>query len=537
MKGGFSMKKRGVFVLIGLVAVLTIGILISTSLYAAAQPKPGGTFRYCDLKSAGTLDPARVHQNQDIFLSSNVYNGLVNLVPGAWDVYPDLAENYEISDDKMVYTFYLRKGVKFHNGRELTAEDVLYTLERARQKKFVNSARLRSIGKVEAPDKYTVRITLDQFDNVFLVKLAGSIGSGVVPKEFVEKHDKAFGTGIEANCGTGPFIVKQWNPGRNVILEANSNYFRGRPNIDQVEMRTISSRSAEVLEFEAGGLDMATLKPPYDKKFLANPKWKPYCQSRVYPNIYWYGFDINQKPFDNAKLRKALAHSFDRERAVKIAGGGLGEPAYTPLSPGFEAFDPNLQTYAYNPEKAKKLLAEAGYPKGIDLKMHVWSYTPSKQYTEFYQAQLAELGINLKVEFVEMGTFKAEVRKGRYPFYGLATSLRLPDSAATFYQFFHSDNFGAAGNYTNYKNETVDKYLNLAMKERNSETRVEYLKKVQHQVLDDCVWITDHRTQRTQILQPWVHGLEGKIMGVTGRWPLINLGDGEIWIDAKKQKK
>lgn len=516
--------------------IIIITVLSIGSVFAQENAKKGGVFRYCDLKQVGLLDPPRLHQNQDVFLGSNLFNGLVNLVPGTWDVYPDLAERFEVSEDKMIYTFYLRKGVKFHHGREMSAEDVVYSLNRAMEPKFLNSARLRSIEKVEALDSHTVRITLKQFDNIFLVKIAGCVGSGIVPREYIEKYGDSFGTQKEKISGTGPYMVRDLNPAQNVVLQANPDYFRGRPYVDQIIMRTITQRTGEVLEFEAGGLDMAALKPPYDKKFLNDPKWAPYCQSKVYPNIYWYGFNTNEKPFDNPKLRRAIAYALDREQAVKIAGGGLGEPAYTPVPPGFEGFDPDFKPYSFNPKKVKELLKEAGYPNGITMKLCVWNYTPQRQYTEFYQAQLAELGIDLKLEFIDMGTFRAENAKGKYPFYGNATSIPLPDTAAFLYQYFHSDNFGPAGNNLKYKNENADKYIKLAMTERNKEQRVEYIHKALEYILEDSPWIFDHRTERTQVLQPWVHGLEGKIMGLTGRWVLINFGDHEIWIDAEKQK-
>ena len=231
------MKKTRLLRLMVLCLTVFMTFCFVSSLYAKGTPKPGGMFRYCDLKKAGVLDPPRLHQNQDVFLGTNLFNGLVNLVPGTWDIYPDLAEKYDISDDKMVYTFHLRKGVKFHHGREMTAEDVVYSLKRAMNKKYVNSARLRSVEKIEAPDKYTVRISLKRFDNIFLVKIAGCVGSGVVPREIVEKYGESFATGKEMTSGTGPYILKEWHPGRSVILEANPDYYRGRPNVDQIEMR------------------------------------------------------------------------------------------------------------------------------------------------------------------------------------------------------------------------------------------------------------------------------------------------------------
>ena len=519
-----------------IIILVLIGALISVPLHAQEKTKQGGMFRYCDLKSPGILDPPRVHQNQDVFLASNLFNGLVNLIPGKWEVYPDLAENFEVSKDKMVYTFSLRKGVKFHHGREVTSDDVVYSLKRHMEPKYFNSEKVRGIGKIEAPDRHTVRITLKDFDPIFLVKLAGPIGSGVVPKEYVEKYGDSFSTTKESTCGTGPYTVKEWEAGRGILLQQNPQYFRGRPNVDLIEMRAITSNATEVMEFEAGGLDMAALKPPYDKKFLSDPKWKPYCQSAVYPNLYWYGFDVRKPPFSNVKLRKAFAYALDRERAVKIAGGGLGKAAYHPLPPGFEGYDASQKTYAYDPNMVKRLLTEAGYPNGITLKMQVWNFTPQKQYTEFYQAQVAELGIKLEVEFIEMGTFRAENDKGKYPFYGNATSIALPDSAALLYKYFHSDNYGAAGNNLQYKNEEVDRLIKLAMKERDNAKRADFIQKTIHLILEDCPWVFCHQTQRTQAIQPWVHGLEGKIMNETGRWVLINFGDHPIWVDGEKQK-
>ncbi len=503
------------------------------------NPQYGGVFRLSDTRTPLTLDPAMVKDLQKIFMCSQIFNGLINIVPGTIrEVYPDLAERWEASDDKLVYTFYLRKGVKFHNGREVTAEDVVYSLNRVKNdKKLFNHYRYINVASIKGIDKYTVRITLKKYDNVFLIQIAGAPGSGVVPREAIEKYGNKFGILPEATIGTGPYTLKEWNSGKNAVVKANPDYFRGRPYIDEVECATIPSDASRQLEFEAGRLELAHLVRPNDKKYLEDPKWKPYVQGAVYPGIYWYSFNFNIKPFDNKKLRQALAYALDRERAIKVAGGGLGEPCYSIPFKTFEGYDPNYKPYTYNPEKAKQLLKEAGYPDGITIPLTIWNYGPTKRFTEFYQGQLAELGINIKIESIEMATFRAEVAKGKFGFYGMARMIKIPDTSIFMSKMFHSRSKGSTGNYGQYENKLVDEYIDLALQERDEKKRISYIRKIQEQIYEDCFWITDHWTLRCEVLQPWVHGGEGIFQNEAGGFMLINLADNNVWVEADKQKK
>jgi peptide/nickel transport system substrate-binding protein/oligopeptide transport system substrate-binding protein len=165
------------------------------------------------------------------------------------------------------------------------------------------------------------------------------------------------------------------------------------------------------------------------------------------------------------------------------------------------------------------------------------NFLPMKQYAEFYASDLAKLGIKFKIEIVDTGTHRSERTSGKYPFFMSANSFFLPGAPVFFYEFFHSDNFGPAGNYQKYKNEKVDRYIELMLNETKKEKRIEYIKLAEKQIMEDCPWVLCHLPQRTEALQPWVHGLEGKLIGVTGMWPSINFGNHEIWVEAEKQKR
>ncbi len=503
-----------------------------------AKPQYGGVFRLADTRKPATLDPADLKEAQKIFMGTQVFNGLIAVVPGTLDeFYPDLAERWEESADKTVYTFYIRKGVKFHNGREMTVDDVLYSLNRLKNdKRLFNSYRYRDVQSIEAIDTYTVRITLNKFNNAFLMLISGVPGSGVVPKEMVEKYGKKFGMLPEATIGTGPYMLKEWNSGKDVKLKVNPDYFRGgRAYPDEIHCYTMSSAAGRILEFESGRLELTYLYNPDNKKFMNDPKWRPYVQDSVYAGLRWYGFNPSIKPFDNKTLRKALAYAFDRERDIRVAQAGLGEVAHSPIYKAFDGYDPNFKPYPFNPEKAKQLLKEAGYPNGIDLTVTIWNYRPTKQSTEFFQAQLEELGIRMKIETMEMGAFRSEVGKGKFGMYGTGRAIKVQESTAWLTQMFHSKSKGKTGNYGYYENKDVDKYLDLASGELDKAKRIEYIKKANELIMDDVIWITEMWGHAAKATQPWVHGAEGIIQNDASQYTHVNLYDNQIWVEKDKQ--
>ncbi len=387
----------------------------------------------------GQLDPHKATTTQDKPVVSWIFNGLVRLKPGSAkleDIEPDLAEKWESSPDKLTWTFHLRKGVKFHgNYGELTSDDVIYSLKRAGDSKTSSfSADYASIESITAPDPSTVVIKLKSPIPSLLGIVANYHGGNIVSKKAAEERGENFRINP---IGTGPFAFESYKPNESVTLVSHPGYFRGKPKIDRIVYRFIPSDSSRDLAFEAGELDVNYGRQ--DQLWVDRMKKRQGVVVDAVPpgELAMISLNMTSKPLDDIRVRKAIAYAVDPEglavqkgKAVAIAGESVVPTGYLGA---IKAMPMEKRDIA----KAKALLAEAGFPNGVQLKA-IHTQLPSLLASmQVVQAQLKEAGIDLQLDVVDHQTYHANIRKdlSQIVYYAAA---RFPVADVYLTQFFHS---------------------------------------------------------------------------------------------------
>jgi len=409
------------------------------------------------------------------------------------EVEPDLAESWTMSDDGTVWTFKLRKGVQFHKGfGEMTAEDVQFSFERQikRAKGMLFAQNLDVIKEIAVVDPYTVQITLKAYDPVFLLRMVGYQHGYIVSKKAAEKSGDQFGWNP---VGTGPFYFEKHLPREKVILKAHDKYYFGRPQIDEVHWFDVPEDATKLIGLEKGTFDIlypevvtADFEAQVKKIGAVLDKRGPGGQERIY-------IDLTKPPFADIRVRQAFIHAVDRQ-AIKdtLYPGTLANLAISPLPPGYFGHIP-MELPEYNPDKAKKLLAEAGHPNGFTIK----DYFISKSF--FYpkmltlvQEQLRKVGINVEAQLVEHATYHENIRKNLNPFV-LYGGSRITDGDIWFGLFFYSKEIPdpATGNKgSNFSHYTgIDDLIERGRLERDPQKRAKLYHEAQQRIVRDAIVI------------------------------------------------
>ncbi len=480
---------------------LGVSILAMFVIATMLQPVPASAAKKKILKIAAkeqeTLDPHASILGQTQQSVRFVYRGLAKFATKdgkvtTAEVEPDLAESWTVSDDGTIWTFKLRQGVQFHKGfGEMTAEDVKYSFERQlnRMKGMRFAKNLDVIKDITIIDPYTLRLTLKQYDPVFPLRMVGYQQGYIISKKAAEKygHDN-FGWNP---VGTGPFYFHKHQPREKVIFKAFQDYHSGRPQIDEIHWFDVPEDATKMIGLEKGTFDIVVfntvtsdVKAQVEQMGAVLDKRGPGGQNRFY-------FNYTKPPFDNIKVRKAFMHAIDRQAIVDtLWPNGLATLATSPLPPGYFGHIP-MEMPEYNPDRAKELLAQAGYPDGLTIK----NYFISKSYSYpkimvLVQEQLKKVGVNIELQMVEHPTYHKNIRNNLNPFV-LYGGTRLTDGDVMLSLFFHSDEApdpktGNKGtNFAHYK--AIDDLLEQGRKTRDSEKRAQLYHEAQRRIMDDAV--------------------------------------------------
>jgi len=319
---------------------------------------------------------------------------------------PWLAERWYTTDSKN-YTFFLKKGVRFHNGRELRAADVKFVLERAAnpETKHPFQKRYEIIREIIVKDDYTVSIALKEVNANFLLEMARQ-GSVIYPREAVD-------TLKSAPMGTGPFTVADWVRGDRVVLAKNKDYYvKGLPHLDKVTFRFIPDPNSALAALKSGDIDVSAfgLGPENVVDLKKDPRFQVILGDTT--NDVILAMNNSKKPYSDKRVRLAITHAINKEEVLKGAMFGLGRVLGSNVDPLNPYFVDMSKAVPYDPPKAKKLLAEAGYPNGFDAVLRV---TPQYYYTvrtgEVLVSQLAKVGVKVKIEQIEWGQWLSQVYK------------------------------------------------------------------------------------------------------------------------------
>ncbi len=353
------------------------------------------------------LDPtSAAAQAIDSVVYTNVFEGLTRFM-GDGSVVPGLAESWEISDDGKVYTFKLREGVTFHDGSSMDAEDVKFSLDRARAEDSANAqkALFAGIESVEVVDPLTVKVTLSEPNGLFLFNMAWGDAVIVAP-ESIEN--------IKTNpIGTGAYTFGEWIQGDSIVLNRNPDYWGDQPALEKATFKFISDPTAAFAAMMAEDIDAFDNFPAPENlpQFEADPRFQVLVGSTEGETIL--STNNKQPPFDNIMVRQAVAHAIDRQAIIDGAMFGYGTPIGTHFAPHHPAYVDLTGDSAYDPEKSKALLAEVGMPDGFETTLHLPPPSYARRGGEIVAAQLAEVGIKAEIINVEWAQWLESVFKGK----------------------------------------------------------------------------------------------------------------------------
>ena len=407
------------------------------------------------------------------------------------EVEPDLAESWTVSDDGTVWTFRLRQGVQFHKGYgELTAEDVEYSFERQmrRERGMRFAKNLDVVRDIVILDPYTLRITLKQYDPVFPLRMVGYQQGYVVSK----KAALAFGDEFGWNpVGTGPFYFHRRLPREKIVFRAFEDYHGGRPAVDEIHWYDVPEDATKLIGLEKGTFDIVMpnlitpdVKNQVEAMGAVLDERGPSGQFRFY-------FNATRPPFDDIRVRQAFMHAIDRQAIIDtLWPDGLGMAASSPLPPGYFGHLA-MQMPAYDPDLARRLLAEAGYPDGLTI--HDYFITKSYGYPKIMvmaQEQLKRVGVDVQLQLVEHPTYHRNIRANLNPFV-LYGGTRLTDGDVMLGLFFHSGEIPdpATGNQgTNFAHyRGIDDLLEEGRRTRDREKRAALYHEAQRRIMGDAV--------------------------------------------------
>jgi len=471
-------------------------VLITLPTVAAATPP--GVLIVGQIAEPKSMDPSAVTAVNDFRILMNVYDGLTRYKDGTLEVEPSLATSWDITDDGKVYTFKLRKGVKFHDGSDFNAETVKFHFDRMLDKKhpyhntgpFPLSFFFSAIKETEVVDKYTVRMKLDKPYAPLLSNLAYPTGLIVSPAS-VKKYGKEYGRNP---AGTGPYKFAEWKSNEKVVIEANRSYWGGAPKLKAVIFRPITDSNTRVTEMLSGGLDMMVeVQPDSVGLFERSKKFTVYEQAG--PHLWFLILNMKEGPFKDKRVRQAVNYAVNKKSLVENVLQGTATVAAGPTPEAFAwAYNESLQPYPYNPEKAKQLIKDAGYT-GARLKFYVTDggsgmLDPVAMGTAI-QADLAKVGLKVEIETYEWNTFLSKVNpglEGKADMAEMAWMTNDPDTLP--YLALRSGAWPDKGGFNSgyYSNPEVDKLLEAARVSTSQTERAELYKKMQKIVQEDAPW-------------------------------------------------
>ncbi|HTS92397.1 MAG TPA: ABC transporter substrate-binding protein [Stellaceae bacterium] len=482
------------------VGVLTLGALLLGGGNVRAESVLNVGMAAADL---GSLDPHRTATTPDKAIIGWMFNGLVRFKPGTMNpesIEPDLAESWDTSPDQLTWTFHLRKGVQCNNGYgELTSDDVVFSLKRAADPKVSSfSSDFADFASIEAMDAYTVTIKLKQRPPSLLGILTNYQGGNIVCKKAVEKLGDDFRTKA---VGTGPFAFAEYTPNQSITLVANKNYFRGAPKIDKIVYRYIPSDATRDLAYTSGEIDL--IYGRQDQVWAERMKSDPHTVVDVFGpgELSDMNLDITKKPLDDLRVRQAIAYAVNRAELVKFKGALTAREAVSIIPHDYLGTDEHAPLYPYDPEKAKQLLAAAGFANGVTIKA-IQTTLPSMLNTmQIVQAQLKKVGIDLQLEVVDHPTFHAQIRKDLSQVVMYAAA-RLPVADVYLTQFYHSRSIvGTPTAVTNFSHcGMADAEIDGARTATDSAKQKELWKKAQDILVEQVCAVPLYEQ-----LQVWAH--------------------------------
>ncbi|MEC0227441.1 glutathione ABC transporter substrate-binding protein [Paenibacillus alba] len=448
---------------------------------ATEASQAGGTLTIARKADANNLDPQFITNIPSAnYIFGKVYEGLL-MTDKNMEYKPALATEWKQVDD-LTWEFKLRQGVTFHDGTPFTAEAVKKTMERALDPK-VNSPRASNfsmVKEVKVVDDFTVQFILSYPYAPLLSILASMEGSILSPKAIAEQADKLSKNPI----GTGPFKFQSWTPGQEMILVKNDSYWGEIPKVDKVVYKVVPEDTTRVAMVESGEVQISDQLPVTELDRVKNSTSMTLARTEGL-GVEYIGFNVKKKPFDDVRVRQAFSYAIEKDSIIKGVYNGVGSKAISALSPKMIGFNPKLGEYDYNINKAKELLAEAGFPNGFKTSIVTDDRKERINLAEVIQSQLKGIGIDLEIKVMEYGAYLDVTGKGEHSMFIGGWGNATGDADYNQYNVFHSSSHGSKGNLAFYTNPEVDKLIEEGRREKDVEKRKAIYAKAQEIEMKD----------------------------------------------------
>ncbi len=492
----------------------------------AGPPVIGDTLIIGSIGDASTLLPVLASDSASSDISGLVYNGLVRHDKNL-QIEGDLAERWEISADDLSITFHLRRNVKWHDGLPFTAEDVLFTYRLLVDPKTPTAyaERYRQVALAEVLDPYTFRVTYEKPLATALI----SWGFAIHPKHLLEGVEITKSPLASHPIGTGPFRFVEWRRGERIVLEANPDYYEGRPYLRRVVYRVIPDPSTMFLELQSGGLDYMGLTPLQYAMQTETPAFRRRFNKYRYPDFaYTYlGYNLRRPMFQDKRVRQALSFAIDKQEIIDGVLLGLGQVATGPYKPGSWPYNRDVVRYPYDPKRARALLAEAGWQDrngdgilekdGRSFEFTIVTNQGNDQRVkagEIIQRRLADVGVKVKLRVVEWAAFLKEfINPGNYDATILGWNITIDPDA---YNVWHSSKTGPRElNFTFFKNAEVDRLLEAGRRTFDQNERKRFYDRFQEILAEEQPYTFLYVPDALPTVASRVHGVEPAPSGIS----------------------
>ncbi|HEX9997798.1 MAG TPA: ABC transporter substrate-binding protein [Abditibacterium sp.] len=498
----------------------------------AQAPREAGVLRLAQESDASTLDPARAYDTTSIQFVRLIYRGLVDYDEKA-NIVNEIAEKREVSSDGKTYTFWLRKGVRFHNGAPVRAADFRFALERVLDpatasdglslftmidgatewtKDREGSKKLAHIRGITVEGDHKITFRLARADATFLNYLTLPFAYAVSEDWVKRVGSKALS---ENPNGCGPFKMTEWVHDGWLTLDKNPDYFRPEiPKAKRIEARFGVSASLQTMLYEQGAIDILGISDafaPDFRRLSSEEPWKEQVLHAPMMDVRYLCINNEKKPFTDVRVRQAVNYAIDRDRIVGFLTGRATK-ARGALPPGMPAFNPKLFQYGYDPEKARQLLREAGWKPNSGTPIPLLYATNEQWYGKAAQSikeDLKRVGITISLVPMRYGDLKAQAgQRGKSSLALMGWLQDFPDPANFLDVLFNAKSISetASVNRAFYSNPRVTKLLDAAGIETDRAKRLQMYQEIEKIVVADAPWVFLHHTERYVVRQPWVKG-------------------------------
>ena len=477
-----------------------------------------------------SLDPALSTDVPTGRAVAYVFDGLTRFTPDA-KVVPGLAKSWDVSADGITYTFHLRSGVKFHDGRPFTANNVVASFQRVldpatkggrgwplypiKGAEDYAASKAKTISGMAAPNDSTVVITLKEPFSIFPKLLAMPVTS-VIPGN----PSADFG---QKPIGTGPWKFVEWRHDDYLRFAKNPDYFDGAPKTDSLMARIIPEMSTATAEFEAGNVDVLNVPDEAGKSWQADPGKKKLLSSAPALRFWYVAINTTRGPLSDVRVRQALNYAVDVNTMLSQVMAGRGSVANGVIPPTLGGAEPSRKGYPHDVNKAKQLLAAAGHPNGIDVEL--WSATTdqSPRVAQTIQANLAEAGIRAKIVQRDASSMREAARKGQTDLALKEWWADYPDAENFLYPLLHSKNKGVGGNVSFYSNPRFDALVDQAHHEQDESKRNSLYTQADQIEFNDAPMIYLFFYKDMYAVQPWIKGFTVPVVFNGQRWTDVTI--------------